>query len=143
MVSMGSMFLGVGDMDYAMHCLLKVIDIDCANADAYYYLGLVSAVRGRLEDAAEFFGHALDIRPNDVCALRDSALVYLGMGKLDEAVERIRKALALAAEDSQLKMLDRRIRIAQTTGRVADFLGLFQPRLISRLVSRISFGRRA
>jgi tetratricopeptide (TPR) repeat protein len=139
---MGSMFLGVGDMDYAMHCLLRVIDIDCANADAYYYLGLVSAIKGRFEDALEFFGHALDIRPRDVRALRDSAVVYLGMGRLAEAAERIKKALALADEDSQLRMLDRRVRVVQATERIADFLWQFQPRFISYIVSRILFGRR-
>jgi tetratricopeptide (TPR) repeat protein len=143
LVSMGSMFLGVGDMDYATHCLLRVIDIDCANADAYYYLGLVSAIKGRFEDAVEFFGHALDIRPRDVCALRDSALVYLGMGRLAEAAERIKRALDSAGDDSQLKALSRRVRLVQATGRIADFLWQFQPRFISYLMSRILFGRRA
>jgi tetratricopeptide (TPR) repeat protein len=137
------MFLGVGDMDYATHCLLRVIDIDCANADAYYYLGLVSAIKGRFEDAVEFFGHALDIRPRDVCALRDSALVYLGMGRLTEAAERIKRALDSAGDDSQLKALSRRVRLVQATGRIADFLWQFQPRFISYLMSRILFGRRA
>jgi tetratricopeptide (TPR) repeat protein len=143
LVSMGSMFLGVGDMDYATHCLLRVIDIDCANADAYYYLGLVSAIKGRFEDAVEFFGHALDIRPRDVCALRDSALVYLGMGRLTEAAERIKRALDSAGDDSQLKALSRRVRLVQATGRIADFLWQIQPRFISYLMSRILFGRRA
>jgi tetratricopeptide (TPR) repeat protein len=142
LVSMGSMFLGVGDMDYATHCLLRVIDIDCANADAYYYLGLVSAIKGRFEDALEFFGHALDIRPDDVRALRDSAAVYLRMGRLAEAAERIKKALDLAGEDSQLRMLDRRIRMVQAKVRITDFLQQFRPRFISYLMSRILFGRR-
>ncbi len=143
LVSMGSMFLGVGDMNYATHCLLRVIDIDCANADAYYYLGLVSTIKGRFEDALEFFGHALDIRPTDVYALRNSAIVYLKMGRLTKAAERIKKALDLAGDDSQLKALDRRVRLVQATGRIADFLWQFQPRFISYLMSRILFGRRA
>ncbi|MGA1979383.1 MAG: tetratricopeptide repeat protein [Sedimentisphaerales bacterium] len=142
LVSMGSMFLRIGDMDYATHCLLKVIDIDCANADAYYYLGLVSAIKGRFEEAVEFFGNALDIKPGDVRALRDSAVVYLGMGRLTDAVERIKKALVLAGEDPYLRMLDRRVRVVQATGRIADFLWQFQPRFISYIVSRILFGLR-
>jgi tetratricopeptide (TPR) repeat protein len=142
LVSMGSMFLDVGDENYAMHCLLRAIDIDCANADAYYYLGLVSAMRGRFENAVEFFGHALDIKPEDIRALRDSAIVYLGMGRLTEAAERIKKALDSAGEDSQLRKLNRRIRLVQVTGRVADFLWQFQPRFISNLVTRILFGSR-
>jgi tetratricopeptide (TPR) repeat protein len=72
LVSMASMFLIINEPDYATHCLLKAADIDGANADAYYYLGLASATNGRFEDAAEFFGHALDIRPEDPSALKDS-----------------------------------------------------------------------
>jgi tetratricopeptide (TPR) repeat protein len=141
LVSMGSMFLGIGDADYATHCLLRAIDIDCANADAYYYLGLVSAIRGRLEDAAEFFGHALDIRPKDVRALRDSAVVYLWMGRLGEAAKRIKMALTLASGDSRLRMLDRRIRAVQVIDWIMVFLWRFQPQFIRRLVSRTLFGR--
>ncbi|MBN1392451.1 MAG: tetratricopeptide repeat protein [Sedimentisphaerales bacterium] len=142
LVSIGSMFIEAGDMDYAMHCLLKAADIDCSNADAYYYLGVVSAVKGRFKDSLEFFGHALDIKPRDVRALRDSAVVYLGMGRLAEAADRIKKALILAGDDSQLRMLDRRIRMAQAAARVTEIIDRFQPRFISRLVSRITLGRR-
>jgi tetratricopeptide (TPR) repeat protein len=142
LLSMGSMFLRIGDIDYATHCLLRVIDIDCANADAYYYLGLISAIKGRFEDAVEFFGHTLDIRPRDVRALRDSAVVYLRMGRLNDAADRIVKALDSAGDDSQLKALSRRVRLVQAAGRIADFLWQFQPRFISYLTSRILFGRR-
>ncbi len=142
LVSMGSMFLKIGDVDYATNCLLMAVDIDCANADAYYYLGLASTLKGRFEDAVEFFGHALDIRPRDVCALRDFAVVDLGMGRLADAAERIKKALALAGGDSQLRILDRRVRAVQATGRIADFLWQFQPRFVSYIVSRILFGHR-
>ena len=156
LISMGSMFLAIGeepqtqrsafgwapfrkksqngelnpDFDYATHCLLRAVDTDCSNADAYYYLGLVSAVRGRFEDAVEFFGHTLDIRPKDVRALRDSAVVYLRMGRLTDAAERIKKARSLADDDSQLRALDRRVRLIQATGRIADFLWHLRPRFI-------------
>jgi tetratricopeptide (TPR) repeat protein len=142
LVSMGSMFLDIGDENYAMHCLLRAVDIDCANSDAYYYLGLISAMKGRFENALEFFGHALDINPQDIRALRDSAVVFMGMGRITEAAQRIKKALDLAGEDSQLSRLYRRIRLVKVTSRVADFLWQFQPRFISYLVSRILFGRR-
>ena len=148
LVSMGSMFVAVGELNLSTHCLLKAVDIDRGSlgmtdgfgdgpdlqkgsksgrdhhigADAYYYLGLVSAIKGQLDDATEFFAHSLDIRPKGVCALRDSAVVYLAMGRLDNAAERIRKAQGLAGGDSQLKALGRRVRIARATKRIADFL---------------------
>ncbi len=137
-VSMGSMFLVIGDLDYATHCLLRAVDIDSANADGYYYLALVSAIKGRFEDAAEFFAHTLDIRPQDVWALRDSALVYLTMSRLDEAAKRTKKALALAGDDPQLKALNRRVRLLQAAEQIRDFLCRFKPRFISYLVSRFT-----
>jgi tetratricopeptide (TPR) repeat protein len=124
-VSMGSMFLTNNDLDYATHCMMRAVDIDCANVDAYYYLGLISATRSRFEDAVEFFSHALDIRPKDVSVLRDSAIVYLAMGRLADAARRIKKALRLANDDPQLKTLDRRIRLMQSTERIRDFLCRF------------------
>ncbi len=114
------------------HCLLRAVGIDCANADAYYYLGLVSATKGRFEDAAEFFDHTLDIRPKDVWALKDSAVVYLAMGRSADAAERIKKAMDLTDDDSQLRAIYRRIRLVQATERIADFLCRFKPRFVFR-----------
>ncbi len=144
LVSMGSMFLAIGDLDYATHCLLRAVDIDSANADGYYYLGLVSAIKGAFEDAVEFFAHALDIRPEDVSALRDSAAIYLAMGRLADAAERIKKARSLAVDDSfaeftlepsegledrsQLKAIESRVWLAQITEQIKDFLCRLRPR---------------
>ena len=105
--------------------MMRAVNIDCANVDAYYYLGLISATRGRFEDSVEFFGHALDIRPRDVCVLRDSAIVYLAMGRLADAARRIKKALCLTDDDPQLKTLDRRVRLMQSTERIRDFICRF------------------
>ncbi len=136
LVSMGSIFLAAGDLDYATHCLLRAVDIDCASADAHYYLGVVSANRGAFEDAVEFFTHALDINSSHVPALRDSALVYLAMGRLANAVGRISKARLLAGDDRQLKALARRIRLVRATKRFGEFLYRLCPRFILRKLLR-------
>ena len=115
------------DLDYATHCLLRAVDIDCNNTEAYYYLGLVSAVKGRLEDAVEFFSRTLEIRPDHVSALRDSASVCLAMGRSGQAAGRIKKVPASSGNDPRIRALDRK----------ADFLCRLRPRFISHLVSRI------
>jgi tetratricopeptide (TPR) repeat protein len=143
LVSMASMFLIINEPDYATHCLLRAVDIDGANADGYYYLGLVSILNGRLDEAAEFFGHTLDIRPKDIRALRDSALVYLAMGRLAEASERIEKARSLDGTDSQLMALAGRVKLAQLTERVADSLWRLWPGFISYLTNRVHRDTRA
>jgi tetratricopeptide (TPR) repeat protein len=139
LVSMGSMFLIIGDLNHATHCLLKAVDFDYTNADAYYYLGLVSAIKGRYKDSVEFFGHTLDFKPEHVSALRDSAVVYMAMGKLSDAAERIKKAADLAGDDSQIRSIGCNIRRAQAIEQIKDFLWRFRPRFISHLASRIPY----
>jgi len=122
LVSMGSMFLIAGEPDYAKHCFLKAVDIDSTSAAGFYYLGLVSAINGQLEDAAEFFGQVLDIKPKDVQTLRDSAIVYMAMGRLTDAAGRIKKAKSLADDGLQLKLLQGKIWLARTMERVANLV---------------------
>jgi len=138
LLSMASMLLTVGDTDFGVNCLLRATDIDSANADAYYWLGLASSLKGRFPEAAEFFSHSLDIRPDHLCALRASAELYLQMGKLADAKKRIDKALGYAGEDPQLKAIRRKVRLAQAAQRIADSLGRFSPRLGSYLSSRLA-----
>ena len=130
LVSIGTMFMMVDELDYATHCLLRAIDVDSANAEAYYYLGVVSAIKGAFEDAAELFSHTLDMKNNHIPALRDSAFVYLLMGRLAQADERIRKAVGLAGDDPQVRALGRGIRMAQVQQRITDFLFRFRPQFI-------------
>jgi tetratricopeptide (TPR) repeat protein len=136
LVSMGSMFLTICEPDYAIHCLLRAVDADCASANAYYYLGLVSAIRGRLNDAAEFFEHVLDISPKDIRTLKDCAVVYMAMGRLADAAERIKKAKPLVGGDRQLDALERKVRLAWMTQRIVDFFWQLQHRIISGFVNK-------
>jgi tetratricopeptide (TPR) repeat protein len=101
------------DKNRQNQCFLRAIDLDSSNAEAYYYLGLSSVIRGELEEAAELFTHTLDIKSEHVPTLRDSAYVYLTLGKLEQATERIKKARSLAPDDSQVKILDRKIKLAK------------------------------
>jgi tetratricopeptide (TPR) repeat protein len=133
LLSMASMFLAVGDTDFGINCLLRSVDIEPASADTYYYLGIGSIQKGRFGEAAEFFSHALDIKADHISALRASAELYLEMGKLAEAEERINKALSCDGEDTQLKAIRRKVRLARTTQRLTDFLGRFSSRFGSYL----------
>jgi len=126
LVSMGSMFLAIGDLGCATHCLLRAADFDNANAEAYYYLGVISAMKGELEDAAELFSHTLDIKSEHVPALRDSASVYLTMGKLTDAAERISKARALYGDDLQLKRIERAVFLARIRSRIINSIRRFR-----------------
>lgn len=138
LVSIASMFLKIAqdgksqkpfddpELDYAMHCLLRAIDTDSASADAYYYLGVVNAIKGRLEDAAELFAHALDINPEHMGALRDSAIVYLAMHKPDDAANRVKRAIEACPNNPQLKAIFRDARRKKTTEKIRGFVSRFK-----------------
>ena len=132
LVSMGSMFIEIDDLTQAMHCLMRAIEIDGANADAYYYLGVVSALQGNIKNAAELFAHALDIRGEHIPTLRDLASVCLEMGRLTDAAERIKKARRLDAADVQLKKIGRTIAVARTKQRIMNTLSRFRSGPTSR-----------
>ena len=133
LVSMASMFLIMAEeadgeekddvLDYAAHCLLRALDIDSDDADAHYYLGLANAIKGRLEDAVEFFAHALDINPQHVLAIRDSAAVCLMMHRLEEATEILERGTLAVGDHSELRDIRSKVRRSQITKQLADLFG--------------------
>jgi len=132
LVSMASMFLVFAAqpqvdsdeaIDYALHFLLRAIDIDSCSADAYYYLGLANAIKGRLEEASELFAQALGINPEHVPAIRDSAAVCLAMHRIEDAAEIVEKGSKAIGDNPQLKAIRRRVRRSQVTRQLTDLLG--------------------
>jgi tetratricopeptide (TPR) repeat protein len=128
LVSMGSMFQTLGDNSRATDCLLKATLLDMRNADAYYYLGVSTANKGQLNEAAQFFCRAVDMDANHLAALRDLAFTYLASGQADKAAERIRKARTLSPHDSELRMLDYSIRFVRCLDRAKRAAARLDPR---------------
>jgi len=110
LISMGSMLLQIGESDAAAKCLLKVADADRKNISAIYYLAVALAMRGRYYDAIDFFEHILEIKPDDLAALRDCALAYLLIDRPHEAADKLRSARSIAPNDHELISLHYRIR---------------------------------
>ncbi len=133
LISMGSMFLNLGDNDNAIGCLLRATNLDMTNPDAHYYLGVGAANKGHLNDAAQFFAHALDLDPEHLGALRDSAFTYVAAGQMDRAAERVRRARTLLPSDSRLRTLDYSLRLIRLTRRITNALRKLDPR---RLLKR-------
>jgi tetratricopeptide (TPR) repeat protein len=133
LVSMASMFLAIAEktqaddrdesLNYAANCLLRAIDIDSNDDDAYYYLGLAHVMKNDFEDAAEFFAHALDINPHYVQAIRDSAAVYMAMHQPDDAAKILERGVLLLGDHQELKDIRRKVRRAQITRQLADLFG--------------------
>jgi len=126
---------GSSDLDHARHCLMRAVEMDHANPDIYYYLGAVSALKGSLHEADEYFAHAIQIKPDHVSALRDSALLYLRQGRVREAVERIRQAKVHWADDPLIRDLNRRIWIEALWARVRALPRWLRDRTLGRTVA--------
>jgi tetratricopeptide (TPR) repeat protein len=136
LVSMGSMFLLINDFDYAAHCLLRALEFDHSNADAYYFLGIASAMKGQFSEACEFFTHALDIRPDDIKTLTESALLSLATGNLPLAEKRIKAAMEISKDDPDIKALNRKIKVAKAIKCTSDFIRSLIPSFVLRRAKR-------
>jgi tetratricopeptide (TPR) repeat protein len=132
LVSMASMLLVLADeghlefsdaFDYAVNCLLHAIDIDPSDADAHYYLGCANAMDGRDEDAIEFFTHALEINPQHVLAIRDSAIVHLAMRQLNDAADVIDRGFLTVGNHPEFKKIRSKIRRSQIAQQLANLFG--------------------
>ena len=128
LVSMASMFLTLDDVDRGINCLLRALNMDKGNAEAYYYLGLAHISKIRLETAEEFFLQSLDINPRHVGALKASAHVNVAMGRPDIAAVRIAQARALSPNDRELVAFARRLQLSKIPRRVTGWLCRLNPR---------------
>lgn len=70
--------------------LQQVVAKDAKNADAWNYLGYVSARAGRDEDALSFYGRALAIEPRHRGANEYLGELHLKLGDVAKAEERLK-----------------------------------------------------
>ena len=85
-------------------------------------LGQIYQKTGRDDLAFAEFREIININPEHIWALRDSALVYLAAGDTARSAEYIKKARTLAGDDAQFKWLDRRIHLHHTLHRLKTLL---------------------
>ena len=84
-----------GDLDRAMSVLDEVLDADPRNADALMLAGLVANRRGDLVVALRLFDRAVRADPEHDAAWTNRAHPLAALGRLDEAEQSVREALAL------------------------------------------------
>lgn len=108
LASAGSIFLVLKDIDSAMHCQLRAIDLDANNPEAYYSLGIISLIKGNLNDAVDFLDQALNLIPDSVFFIYAYSLALLMAGKMKEA-ERVIKNLLNICSSRELKKIKHRI----------------------------------
>ncbi len=97
----GAMFERQNKVEQAEAAFHKVLDMDPDNAEALNYLGFMLADRNlKLNDALGFITKAVDQSPNNGAFLDSLGWVYYKLGRLPEAEENLRKAVALDPRDA-------------------------------------------
>ncbi|MFQ5773993.1 MAG: tetratricopeptide repeat protein [Kiloniellaceae bacterium] len=85
----GRKLVEAGDFAAAVPLLQKAIAVDPKNADAYNYLGYSHRRLGDKEAALTHYLKALELKPEHRGANEYLGELYLEMGRLDEAKERL------------------------------------------------------
>lgn len=90
----------IDQIENARKQLAHCIEIDAANVEAKYQLGLSYKAQGETAKAVEYFEETIKSAPNYAAALRDLGAVYLQSGAEQKARVVLEKAVALASEDA-------------------------------------------
>ncbi len=112
LLSIGSRFLQLDQLDDASNCLLKVVDQDRTNAEAFARLSTSLAKRGEFEGALKFLEHAAKLEDSDADVFANIAFLYFKTDRLALAAEVIATACTLCADDRDIVRLARRIKLA-------------------------------
>jgi len=103
-----------GDLDGAADALDEVLDADPGNADALMLAGLVANRRGDLQVALTLFDRAVAADPEHDAAWTNRAHPLAALGRLDQAEQSVREALALRTSPQAASLL---LRILLAAGR--------------------------
>lgn len=99
----GIILLGGGDLQQAKDLLLRALAVDPNSSRARVSLGMVySALDGRDDLAEQSFKEALDFDPRSTEARTRLAQLYVGQGRISEAIEQYEAILIEAPRDQEL-----------------------------------------
>lgn len=98
--NLGTAYDKLGRFDELVSEMQEAIRLDPGHADALNYLGYTFAERDmRLEEAAGLIQRALVIKPQNGYYLDSLAWAYFKMGRLQEALEEMKQAVAVVPDD--------------------------------------------
>jgi protein O-GlcNAc transferase len=91
--SMGLAFQKRAQVDEAINCYIKSIELNQNNADPYINLGSILQERGQINEAIKNYEKALELRPNDAAANYNLGSVFQKIGQMEKAITFYEKAL--------------------------------------------------
>jgi len=91
--AVGKCYELTGNLPFARRFLEAAKQINCMNAEVAYALGDVYHLSLRYEDAIHAFEDVISLYPNRVAAYNKIGIIYLQMGRINEAVAWYQKGL--------------------------------------------------
>jgi arylsulfatase A-like enzyme/tetratricopeptide (TPR) repeat protein len=87
--------IALNRLEEAEEACLAVMMIDSTNHTAYQHLGLITWMRGSLEEALAHYEHSLLLAPDSPEALASAGGILVNMGRADSAVTLLQKAIEI------------------------------------------------
>src|SRR5262249_10827480 len=132
LLDLSNLLMDVGETRPALACLKRLVQMRPNHARAWQNLAVVQFLRGRYEDGLASSHEASVGDPLNVMAIHNLALALGNLGRYDEALAHVRRALTLVPKDENLSRLEFRLRVLRLRGQIANGLKkLFQRSLAS------------
>lgn len=97
------------DMNAALRCFTRTVQLDPGNAEAFFYLANIEAIGGHTDKALKHFAAAVKINPDLADAHYNMARLYAEDGKIPEAARSYDRAMHRGAEpDAEFELYLRR-----------------------------------
>jgi len=79
----------------------KILEMDASVATAWYFLGVVKQLRGKLDEAVASYEQVLRLEPNHHEALNNLAVAFRAQGRVNEAEASLRRALHVKPDHAE------------------------------------------
>ncbi len=109
LLSMGQMFMDMGELDPATECFLRVVDEDNQNVQAFSCLGKTLAQRKDYQGAIQFLEHAQRLGGDSEDVSADIARLNLSMYRYSAAARILYQAQRTRPSDPELHSLTRTV----------------------------------
>jgi Flp pilus assembly protein TadD len=100
--SLGLVYLAKGDVDKAIICFQKALQIHPDDVHAHNNLGLAFMRKGQLAKAISCYQDALELQPYNPIIHLNLGCALFRMGRVDEAIFQFQKALDLNPDDAEV-----------------------------------------
>jgi superkiller protein 3 len=110
--NLGITYKEMGDLDKAIECFKKVLEIDDSYVKAYNNLGAALAEKGDIARAIEAFTKAISVNPGYANSYKNLAMAYVQLRKPKDAYDSLSRYHDLEPADDRVTETLAKLRIA-------------------------------